>query len=127
MLAAPLQVTRFRRLELNPETQADLALRIVATHARDLPERGRGEVAIRVVEDPVIQDVASLHPDFDAPRARKREGAEHGEVEVVAARAVELVAPRRPEPDPGRLRERQGIEPRARVADLAGRRERADQ
>src|SRR5262245_54319860 len=77
------------RSELEPEPEADLPLRILAAHARDLPEGRTGEAALRVGEHAVVEEVARLHPELEPLRLRERERTEDGEVEVVAARTVE--------------------------------------
>src|SRR6185312_11963874 len=75
----------------------------------------------------MVQDIARFHPCLDPALSANRERAEEREVEVVAARPVELVAAGVAEAYAGRLRERRRIEPLAGGADIAEDVEAADQ
>src|SRR5262249_1754430 len=83
--------------------------------------------AVRIGVERMVEDVARFHPRLDPALSANRERAEEREVEVVAARPVELVAAGVAEAHAGRLRERRRIEPLAGGADVAEDVEAADQ
>ena len=94
-----------RRLELEPQSQADRPFRVrritAAKNARDLSECARGKASVRVAKDRNVQDVRRVDPGLEMPLPAHRERAEHGEIEVLAARPVELVSPRVAEANAG--------------------------
>src|SRR6185295_12093160 len=94
-----------------------------ARNARDLTEGGRRGIRRRVGEHRDVEDVAG----FESLRTAHRERAEHRQVEVLAARSVELVAKRVAELDAGWLSERGGVEPGTFSPDLVRRGEVADE
>src|SRR5918993_569637 len=91
-------------LEREPEPDAPLTLRVVPVDTRDLAVSTRSDAALRVSVDRVIEHVASLQPQLQPARSAQGEHAEHREVQVVAARPVELVAAGVAKPHAGRLR-----------------------
>src|SRR6185295_10395925 len=98
-----------------------------ARNARDLTEGGRRGIRRRVGEHRDVEDVAGFDSRFEPLRTAHRERAEHRQVEVLAARPVELVAKRVAEADAGWLSERGGVEPGTFSADLVRRGEVADE
>src|SRR5688500_14189872 len=119
-------MSRTALLKAESQTHLDHALRIITADAGNLSERARGEAPVRVVVDRMIQHVPRLQAVLEPPGSANRERAEHGEVEVVSARTVELVTSGAAEPDAGWLGERGGVEPPAAVPDVSEHVEVAD-
>ena len=74
---------------------------------------------MRVREHARVEDVPGFDSGLEPPRRAHRERAERRQIEVPAARTVELIARGVAEADAGGLRERARVEPGAVGADLA--------
>src|SRR5262249_48627207 len=110
-------------LEAVPDPEANLPFRIeghpvIVSDCRNLAKRAGGHVVLRVLEYAAVEQVSDFDARFQPSLTAYREDPEHRQIEVVAARSVELVAPGVAEPNTRRLRKRARIEIRAVRSDV---------